>query len=254
MASTKKIVDVAHPGKSAPSATSKPVIVSNRPLIKDPMVNANETAPEAKSEAAATAPGAPPLAKAHRALVVQPISTGSEAPEAAVSPAETGPAVTEPAAKAEPTTAPTLAPKAAAGVAPIPEEPAPTEPKQAAEPATEAKPQPAAAPASPVATYATPPPASGSTAPRKTDIKVPDNDPDHTAKLQAEQHAKLEKLIESQRYYLPIDSVEKRRAKRFVLLGLVLSILLILAWVDIALDAGLIHIDGLRPVTHLFSN
>src|SRR5690348_7842713 len=34
-----KIMDIAQPGKSAPSASGRPIIVTNRPLIKqDPMV------------------------------------------------------------------------------------------------------------------------------------------------------------------------------------------------------------------------
>ncbi|HTB48598.1 MAG TPA: hypothetical protein VK712_00785, partial [Verrucomicrobiae bacterium] len=45
---TKRIIDVAHPGKSAPSDTSRPVLISNRPILKDPMV-VTEADPE-KSE------------------------------------------------------------------------------------------------------------------------------------------------------------------------------------------------------------
>ena len=34
----KRFFDVAHPGKTAADASSKPVIVSNRPLLRDPMM------------------------------------------------------------------------------------------------------------------------------------------------------------------------------------------------------------------------
>ena len=34
----KKIIDVAHPGKSSPSENSKSVIVNKREIMKDPMV------------------------------------------------------------------------------------------------------------------------------------------------------------------------------------------------------------------------
>ena len=34
----KKFHDVVHPGRTAANASSKPVIVSNRPMLKDPMV------------------------------------------------------------------------------------------------------------------------------------------------------------------------------------------------------------------------
>lgn len=35
---TRKLFDVAHPGKSPADAASKPVIVSNRPVMQDPMM------------------------------------------------------------------------------------------------------------------------------------------------------------------------------------------------------------------------
>ncbi|HYH36173.1 MAG TPA: hypothetical protein VD706_01595, partial [Candidatus Saccharimonadales bacterium] len=70
----------------------------------------------------------------------------------------------------------------------------------------------------------------------------------------AAQEAKLQKLIDSKKYFLPINAVEQRRSKRVVTLGVVLAILLALAWFNIALDAGLIHVDNIKPVTHFFSN
>ena len=70
---------------------------------------------------------------------------------------------------------------------------------------------------------------------------------------QAKHDAEISEIIESKRYYLPIDTVEKRRTKRFVLIGASVSILLILIWIDVALDAGLIKLGGLKAVTHIFS-
>ena len=70
---------------------------------------------------------------------------------------------------------------------------------------------------------------------------------------QAKHDAEISEIIESKRYYLPIDTVEKRRTKRFVLIGASVSILLILIWIDVALDAGLIKLGGLKALTHIFS-
>jgi hypothetical protein len=39
-----------------------------------------------------------------------------------------------------------------------------------------------------------------------------------------------------------------------VALGVLLSLVLILAWADIALDAGIIQLGNVKPVTHFFSN
>lgn len=68
------------------------------------------------------------------------------------------------------------------------------------------------------------------------------------------QNAAIQQLIDSRKYELPINSIEKRKAKHFVVLGVILAVLLVLAWGDIAADAGLIHISGIKPLTHFFSN
>lgn len=71
---------------------------------------------------------------------------------------------------------------------------------------------------------------------------------------QAEHEAAIQKTIDSKKYFLPIKTVEQRKSARFVALGVLLALLLIVAWADIALDAGLIQINGVKPVTHFFSN
>lgn len=42
---SKQFFDVVRPGKSAANATSKPIIVGNRPIIKDPMFNTEPKQP-----------------------------------------------------------------------------------------------------------------------------------------------------------------------------------------------------------------
>lgn len=74
------------------------------------------------------------------------------------------------------------------------------------------------------------------------------------ASRKAEHDANLQKILDSKTYYLPINAVEKRKTKRFVLLGITLSIFLILVWINIALDAGLIEINGISPLTSFFSS
>lgn len=71
---------------------------------------------------------------------------------------------------------------------------------------------------------------------------------------QVEHDAEIQEMIDSKKYFLPIKTVEQRKSARFVALGIVLALLLIVAWADVALDAGLIQIDGIKPVTHLFSS
>ena len=71
--------------------------------------------------------------------------------------------------------------------------------------------------------------------------------------VQAEADAKTQELVESKQYFLPINAVEHRKTARFAAAGIVLVLLLVVAWADVALDAGLISIPGLKAPTHFFS-
>ncbi len=82
----------------------------------------------------------------------------------------------------------------------------------------------------------------------------PPSQPDAQAAERAKHDAAIQKLIDSRKYELPINATEKSKSKHFVALGVILTILLVVVWADIALDAGLIHLGGLHSVTHFFSN
>lgn len=200
----KTIIDVAHPGQSAPATTAKPVIVTNRPILKDPMVVSK---PEDDQPAAA----APPAAKTSTKPKLQPLTTEEEQK------------LTAPAPEAE-----TAAPTETTAEAPAS--------------ATEEKDKSSEKPAPVTKTEL-----------REGDvIKDPAKDEDAADQAAAEHAAAIQKLVDSKKYFLPINSVEKRRTKRIIILGLLLSVLLLLAWVDIALDAGLISIDGVNALTDFF--
>ncbi len=200
----KPITDVDKPADSKPAATSKPVIVTNRPILKDPMVvdgdvkadDDDKKAEEKKELAHSTAP------------VVKPLDQPTSEPDQTDEPdnpdkpevPEEKRATDEPEAQSEP------------------------------EPKTDDK---------PAATKTSGP------ARQKSDAETAE---------QTKREAAIQHLIDSKKYELPINAVEKRKSKRFVVLGIVLAILLVLAWGDIAADAGLIHVSGLKPVTHFFSN
>lgn len=76
--------------------------------------------------------------------------------------------------------------------------------------------------------------------------------PDAINEEQAKADAELQKLIDSKKYFLPINTLENRRSQRFVAIGILLSLIMIVAWADIALDAGLISIDGVKALTNFF--
>jgi hypothetical protein len=77
-------------------------------------------------------------------------------------------------------------------------------------------------------------------------------DEDLATKRAMERQAQLDKIAEAGTYHLPINQVVRRRSRHVAIAGAVLILLLAVAWVDIALDAKLITIPGVKPITHLF--
>lgn len=71
-------------------------------------------------------------------------------------------------------------------------------------------------------------------------------------KAKAEHEQVLDELVENKSYFLPINSVKIKRNQRIVLLGLGICIILIIVWLDIALDTGIINNTYNLPHTHFF--
>ena len=241
------VFDVSRPGKSAPSSSSKPIIVTNRPLLQDPMMSKDE--PKAE-------PADQPT-KQNSKITIQPITVTSSDEDSD----------TQLSVK---TTVPTAPPADEVKQAEPAEEPKPSETaleQDAAEaPKPEEKPADAVPPSPEQPTE--PPFEKPSDVPAEQPTETEDDDQakapatpeeeDAAAKKAQEEaaahDAAIQKLVESEQYYLSINSVESRKTKRFILLGFVLIVLLGAVWVDVALDAGLLHIDGVKAVTHLFTN
>lgn len=189
----KKIIDVAHPDHSAPSDTSVPIIVTNRPILRDPMM-ANETPTVGKPDNETPSS----LSQSSTKTITPPVNDDkTDQIDSSVEPvAET---VTEP----ETTT---------------------TEQSE-----------------------------NSTLADSQTDSKTPQAKIDAELASQAQHEAELNTLVEDKAYFLPINSATKQRTKRFVIMGVGVSLLLVIIWVDIALDAGIIKIGGLKALTHIFS-
>ena len=210
------IADVAPPGKSEPSATSKSVLITNRPLISDPMMTKNIEAPEPTTpEPAVTEPVATPavadkgnLQPVHQLVIKPPTDDERAARDAAISKTSS-------------------------------EKPAPPVLQDVV-----------AAPEKPAAVLEQTPDVSD-------DLSLPLN-PDaeevQAEDAEAERQAALDKLVESQKYFLPVDAVELRRAHQFIVYGLLLIIVLGFVLTDLALDAGLLHLNGISALTNFFSN
>jgi len=90
--------------------------------------------------------------------------------------------------------------------------------------------------------------------PQKADTVEKQQD-DQQAELEVSlaKQAHISELIESKKYFLPINGKEKSKNKKMILIGLFICLVLIIAWVDVALDAGLIANTYNLPHTHFFT-
>ncbi|MDB5169008.1 MAG: hypothetical protein JWO41_364 [Candidatus Saccharibacteria bacterium] len=217
--SAKQVIDVHKPGKTPAEDTSKPVIVNNRQILRDPMVTNESTTPVPEVKGAPDLPSSTPM-------------PGTVPGSEQVVEAKADVLVPEAPAEAE---EPAAEPKHNIVIAPLTiEEPAKTE--------TEVEPE-----AEPAATEKQDQP-----------ILAPDSSAEaveaEAEEAEAKRQVELQKLADSKKYFLQINAIEQKRAEQFIALGILLGLVLALAWLDISLDAGLIHIDNIHPVTHFFSN
>ncbi len=260
----RKVIDVTEPGKSEPSASGKPIIVSNRPLLqRDPMVVGSEPAegdidntpagnvkrPEGELSSyqegnAITPPSAPSLPKDVAKTTKTP-ATDSDKPAQVSEPADNESMIQEENPKTDTATK-------AANQEPMPESTkTTTEPVEQEEPETsppEVEHQDEAAATN----------SESSTDVSKNDQPTPKTVTDETAKKAAEEKAaklaEQEKTIESKKYYLPINTIEHRKDIRRAILLLVLAVLLALIWLDIVLDAGILKLGPIHSLTHFFNS
>lgn len=175
-----QVFDVSGPGKgSQASATSRPLITGNAPVIKDPMVNEPSTEPVLP-------------AKPSKKVNIQPLHNDITPPEEIKAPEPI--AIEEPAF--EPAEKPTGFPEPAPDAAVKPEE-APGVPADA-------------------------------------------DQRDEDSKVARERAVRLQKMIDEEEYFLPIQTTEQRRSRKVGIIGIVLIIVLALAWYNVALDAALL--------------
>jgi len=191
-----QVFDVAKPGQTAAEASAKPIIVTNHPMLKDPMMveeKPAENAPDAPKEESTPIPSTSKLRiePLHREAEEQ--DTSADTPDTKTENSAT--TESEPASKSED----------------VPEDETPDTAKKS-----------------------------------KTDIQN-----DEVAERKAvEREAELEKLVESRKYYLPINQVVKRRNKR--MLWIVLILVVALGGAYAALDAGYLNVPGVKAPTHFF--
>lgn len=196
-AKPKKIIDVAHPNHSAPSDTSRPVIVNNRPILRDPMMS-NEMSDESKPKDDSELPP-----RESTKINIQPIS--DDKTDEIDSRVETEPEIEKIAEPVEPE----------------------IKPEDNSENTVDAV--------------------------NQFESKTEQDKSVADAEMQVKHEAELDGLVENKDYFLPINTAVQKRTKKFIVIGVTVSLLLIVVWIDIALDAGLIKIGDLKALTHIFS-
>ena len=262
----RKVIDVTEPGKSEPSASGRPIIVTNRPMLQqDPMVAGAEPVsgdedntpagkvqkpetelsnlqeghtvvppsapilPKEESNTAETLPDTDSIIKSADSNDSQSVSQPEEKTEDKTSDEIT-------ANKADQKSTEITAPSTEE--APTKEREAETEPKEtatAAEPDDEK-------------------PTTGTDDDQLEPNKVMDEAAKKAEEEKAAKQAELEKVIESKKYYLPINAVQLRRNKLQIILLILVLIVLVLVLLDVSLDAGLLKINGIHSLTHFFSS
>jgi hypothetical protein len=253
----KPITDVAQPGTSAPSDNARSSVI-NHSRVKDPMM---VTAPDAGSESgldsdskAADAAERSHFKASSKRITLQPLSAPLPVPDAEAKP------------KSDPETAGTTESLAE-----------PPKPLTTAKPATTVVTSTVKMPEADMSAAAlatdspggVDSPSPGGSAPRpggsakssaggfaqqigKGAKQLGQTDEEAEAAAQAEHQAGIQKLVYSKQYFLPIVTVEERKNKRFIVIGIVLSLLLAISWLDVALDGGLIS-NTTIPHTHFFA-
>lgn len=219
-AADKKVMDVAKPGKSAPSSTSKPVIVGHKPMIQDPMVMPSEGSDEA------AAPADEKVTSTRSVKKIVPLSDQDETTEVDA-------AAVEPAAETESDTAENVSKEENS------EESSAEEPSAAAveeAPAEQAEANPSTDETAAVDAIAS----------QATKRKEGDLTEEEKKKAEA-----INKLIEDKTYYLKIGHANKKRNS--AIYGLLALVLVMVVAGALAIDAGLVE-TGITLPFDLISN
>lgn len=266
-ASTRKIIDVSDPDSQASETSSKSIIVTNRPIMKDPMMVAEENNANNKVATSAFSDDNKVQERSSTKSKIEPLSAPIIEGETIIEPQNEDTSkeeVIDESATKKPLIINennTKAPITEISPIEAKNEPAiePTPVKEETEPVASTDNKPAET--KPVENLPSEPETPENNEVNKTDNTDKNVEDKNAKQIEAEEASKIEaheqainKLVESKQYFLPINSVEKRRSKRFVSLGILLSLLLIIAWADIALDAGIINLSGSIPHTHFFSS
>ncbi|MFA5003783.1 MAG: hypothetical protein WC498_00695 [Candidatus Saccharimonadales bacterium] len=229
----KKVFDVTDPKKVSPNSSSRPLVVTNRSIVKqDPMVK--DTAIEPLVEAPSTAP---PVSPSVKQITISPVDDEPKEVENAKPESDITKEVAEPT------------------VAETPTEEAPTETAEIEETAkVDEVPAEEPAAAEPEAVAVSEPEAEESEEDKSTDKpqEKPDLEAQKAAEAEAKRQNELQKYIDSHEYFVPVDAVQHKRSVKTSIGLTILLFILSVALIDLMLDSGFIELLQKIPHTHFF--
>lgn len=236
-----KLFDVAKPGKTPASTTSRPVIVGHSPMIKrDPMVKeeGSQAAVEGPAPEAPEEKLAPHVARKIVPLSGSPDEEDKDAPEnEEAKNEELKPA--EPAAESEPPAAAEESDKETEPDTPE-ESPEPEKPSEPEEEKSEEEPETPAVEDS-----------TGGAAVEALAGEVSAKREEQKQKEElAAKKAEVEETIAKKEFFVPIGQESRKRLNNHILFGLIVIILLTMAALNFAVDAELLDI-GIKPLTDI---
>jgi len=213
-----KIVDVKHPGKTAPTTSSRPIVVTNRPILtSDPMMVAGQ------GSARVSVSDKPAELINRTAKAVEPIAATRRVPAeevpGPVSEAAPGPNTELPA---NPGSEPEVSPSAS----------------------LDSNPGPAVQNIAPEVSQDEPK--------RDSEAEATANE---TAILEAQEarQQELESLVASGKYNVPINAVQRKRSRARTIALCLLALVLALVLLDVVFDMGTVKPPVNLPHTHFFS-
>ncbi len=220
MAASKKVFDVAKPGKSQPAPTSRPIIVNHSPEVQDPMFAKTSSAPKIKTTS---------------------IAVGGHEDEEDKSPESTAAST----ATLSSVDRVTITPPSHNDTDKEPE--APSGDKQGLEADSDSVVLTEESDTSELS-GASDSAAVDAIAEQANLNKKHKETPEEASKREA-----LEKLIENKKYFLPIDEAKHIHALERILFVMLVIFLIGLVAADLAIDAGLIKTE-IKPVIDLIKN
>jgi hypothetical protein len=231
-----RIIDVQSDSTVGASSSSRPMIVSTRPLLRDPMM-----APDAAP--AESLPGVPRLSSA--SPIAQPLAPPSMTKKRLT---PTDPQLVRQAAPDVPkATTAAAAPPASTEVDTV------TRPRNVVKTETESVVTHDSIPVEGSALKKVDSTSDNSVDAESDGATSEENEADAASKAEAATAAKIDTLVEARTYALPINAVQKRRSQQMAVFGLVVIVVLAVAWLDIATDVGLIKVAHF-PLTHFFGH